>query len=171
MECLREGPIGNAYDYCDESGILFVDKLLEDNESRSNMESTEGEELTKESSKPPKTIAIPSKGDDEEQKYHQKSGKEELVDPDDAWDEPKWCFVADMIEKTLFKNKKDAGTAIAELPSDLINDDVLPVRVVSRECNLTIEFSFDHENIVTEQVTVWYKEEDILERCLRRLQT
>ena len=27
IECLREGPIGNACDYCDEPGIIFVDKL------------------------------------------------------------------------------------------------------------------------------------------------
>ena len=134
------------------------------------MENSKGKESENDKPTPPKKIAISSKRENDKQKIQTKSGEGELVVLEDAWDEPKWCFVADTIEETIFQNRKDAGKAITELTADLITDDVLTVRVVSRQCNLTIEFSFDYNNIVHEQVTAWYKEEDVLERYLRRLQ-
>ena len=105
-----------------------------------------------------------------ESKERPKIGEGELVVSDDAMDEPKWCFVADVIEETIFTTKKDAAQAIVELTADLIRDDVLMVRVNSCESHLSIEFSFDHNTIVREEVTLWFKEEDVFEHYLRRLQ-
>ena len=64
----------------------------------------------------------------------------------------------------MFKNRNDAGKVILELTKELIKDDVLMVRVVPGECNLTIEFSFDYDNIVREWITAWYVQRG---RCSR----
>ena len=90
--------------------------------------------------------------------------------PEDAMDEPAWCFIADTIKETIFRSKKGAGKAVAELTSDLLNDDALMVRVRVRERCLIVEFSFDIDGIVCEQVRAWSKDKDAIEGYLRKLQ-
>ena len=63
----------------------------------------------------------------------------ELVIPADAMEEPSWCFIADTIEATIFRSRKGAGKAVAELTTDLINDDVLTMRVRAVEHCLIVE--------------------------------
>ena len=77
--------------------------------------------------------------------------------PLDAWEEPDWCFLADTISETIYKNRHEAGLAITELLSALIDDDVLTSRLVPGQSNLSLLFTFDHDCIVQEQVTAWYE--------------
>ena len=94
----------------------------------------------------------------------------ELVIPADAQEEPSWCFIADTIEATIFHNRKEAGKAAAELTADLINDDVLTMRVRAVENFLIVGFSFDYDGIACEQVRAWFMEEDDNKSYLRKLQ-
>ena len=90
--------------------------------------------------------------------------------PEDAMDEPAWCFIADTIEATIFRSRKGAGKAVAELTADFINDDVLTMRVRAVEHCLIVGFSFDFDGIVCEQVRAWFMDEDDNESYLRKLQ-
>ena len=54
-------------------------------------------ETSNEQTNLPTAIAIPSRNT-KESKESPKTGEGELVVPDDAMDEPKWCFVAYVIK-------------------------------------------------------------------------
>ena len=69
----------------------------------------------------------------------------------------------------MFHNRKQAGKAAAQLTADLINDDVLMMRIRAMENCLIVGFSFDHDSIVCEEMRVWFMEEDDNERYLRKL--
>ena len=79
--------------------------------------------------------------------------KKEKVIPEDAWEEPDWCFKANTISETFYKDRNAAGVAISELLLDLINNDVLTARLLPRQFIITLLCSFDHDSIVQEQVT------------------
>ena len=81
----------------------------------------------------------------------------------------RWWFKENTLYERIYKDRNEAGAAITDLILDLINNDVLMARIVPRQYNLTLNFSFDYDNIVTEQVTAWYKDDDSLESYLQRL--
>ena len=56
------------------------------------------------------------------------------------------------------------------MSSDLIDDDVLTVKTKVHEYNITIEFTFDHDGMVYDQVTAWFKDKEVSESYLRKLQ-
>ena len=59
---------------------------------------------------------------------------------------------------------------MAELISDLINDDVLTVKTKVREYNITVEFTFDHDVMEYDQVAAWFKDKEVSDSYLRKLQ-